>query len=165
MAIDDVLAYWYGDQRWDRERDQKCVDWHEKKIRQADSSMKELEKLRDSFGKYVLAIERGQCINWLKTKEGVLAYIILANEIGSRLFKGRKRRYDLETIALRAARKVMKPDWPYSDYFEYHAFEKRTLLMPFIKAENESTVRAIKQLLSKPLSIKTESLYDEQKPM
>ena len=102
--IQEVLEFWYDGPttRWDRQTPNPVM----KKWFEADPRFD--DQLRERFEHDVEEIEAGNRESWKSTNHGMLAYIILSDQIARNIYRGTAQAYATDHLALEAAIEVFE---------------------------------------------------------
>jgi uncharacterized protein (DUF924 family) len=134
---DDVLAFWFGQQRDGFASDDQRKLWF------AGGEAFDAE-IREHFAGTVGAVTSGDIDDWLTQPRNRLAYILLCDQFPRHLFRGTFEAFDFDRLALAAARSGVAAGMDQELTFDERAF----FYMPFEHSEDRLDQHACVGLFS-----------------
>lgn len=122
---EEVLAFWFGTLGPDgRATSEQRARW----FTRSDALDAEI---RERFGELVGRAARGELSDWLSSRRGRLAYVLLVDQFSRNMFRGTPGMYATDALALAAAGRAIEAGDDTALAFDERGF----LYMPFMHSE------------------------------
>jgi len=94
-------------------------------------------EITDKFSGELRALKFGEREHWIKDRDGLLAYVILADQFSRNIFRGDAISFSFDEKAVKAARLAHDP----SRWVDYKSQERVFLIMPLMHVEDASVTQ------------------------
>lgn len=102
--IDEILAYWYPGS-WDR-HSSVPGDMQARWFLGGATADREIT---DKFAGELRALDQNQREHWLNDRDGLLAYVLLADQYSRNIFRGDAKSFSCDERGVKAARLALEP--------------------------------------------------------
>lgn len=128
MTAEDVLSWWFG--TWDdraplEDDDPELVRWWRKDAR-VDA------QIREQFGPLHAEVVAGEHRDWAGHPRGLLALVIVTDQLSRVIYRGQGRAFACDTVARRLTDEALSQAWDR----DLQLIERAFLYMPLMHAED-----------------------------
>lgn len=117
------------------------------------------QDIAEKFGQYHRRADTGQFEAWTSSPEGALALVIILDQFSRNIYRGDRKAYTSDTLALRVAREAIAQGFDE----ELMAVQRKFLYMPFQHSEDMSDQRISVRLYGTLMDPETSAYAERHK--